>query len=486
MDERPSLRNIKRNYIYNLIDQVVNIICPLVTTYYVSRILGPNGIGKVSYAESITAYFVLLASMSIRSYYGQRAVAYVRDSVEERSRVFWETKLTGIAVSVIVLSFYFGFVASQFDRKLYIILSLLIIDVIFDVTWFFQGMEEFRKIVVRNSLMKVLSVFFVMLLVRDSTDVYIYALGNVLFTVIGNALMWLYLSQYIVRIPVTSIKPFRDFKTIISLFIPSIAINVYTVLDKTMIGLITKNNAENGYYEQAVKISRMSLTIITALGTVMISRIGYYHKRGEESIVIDYICKTVRFVWFLGIPLFLGLIGIADNLIPWFLGGDFNGSINLIKILSFLVVAVGISNAIGVQYLIPTGRQNMFTYTVVLGALLNFSLNIFMIKWYASIGAAISSVVTETLISAFLIFLVRKEIRPNKIFENISKYILSGIIMLGVLLAENVILKPSIFNTVLMTLSGGTIYIVCLFVLGDGFLKSIICEFVGKYRSGNK
>ena len=206
-------------------------------------------------------------------------------------------------------------------------------------------------------------------------------------------------------------------KTVISLFVPTIAVQVYTVLDKTMIGMITQNDFENGYYEQAVKISKMVMTVVTALGTVMIPRIGFYFEKGDVKEVKRLMYRGYRFVWFLGIPLCLGLIMVSPKFVPWFFGEGYNKVSVLLGILSFLILAIGINNVTGMQYLIPTKRQNIFTLTVLIGAMINFAMNYILIERFAAIGAAIASVTAETVIAIVQLMIVRKEINPLEVLR---------------------------------------------------------------------
>ena len=160
-----SEKSIKKNYIFNLSYQILLLITPLITTPYVSRILGADGIGTVSYAESIVSYFVLFATMGITTY-GQREISYVQQSVEKRSAVFWNTKILEFVTSGIMLIVYLIFALFQKNALIYIILSCNIIAVFFDISWFFQGLEEFGKIVLRNVIFKFINIAYIFTVVR--------------------------------------------------------------------------------------------------------------------------------------------------------------------------------------------------------------------------------------------------------------------------------------------------------------------------------
>lgn len=462
-------KSIKKNYIYNLSYQILLLLTPLITTPYLSRVLKPDGVGTVSFAESIVSYFVLIATLGITTF-GQREISYVQDDKKKRSQIFWETKALEAIISAIVIVAYIPFALQQENQKLYIILVFNILAVFVDVVWLFQGMEEFGKIALRNFIIKIINIIYIFSFVKRKDDIIKYAFGIGFFLFVSNLSLWLYLPKYVEKPNWKSIKPFRNIKTVISLFIPTVAIQVYTVLDKTMIGLITKNAFENGYYEQALKISRMVLTIVTALGTVMIPRIGYHFGKGETDKVRSYMYRGYRFVWFLGIPLCFGLLGGSSNLVPWFFGEGYEKVVPLLSILGFLILSIGINNVTGMQYLIPTKRQNTFTLTVLIGAGVNFLLNFILINHFQSIGAAIASVAAETTIALVQIYIVRKELSPKVIFKSSFHYVIAGGAMLALLVFMSRNLTPSVLHTVIMVVCGGTLYGAILLLMKDEFL----------------
>lgn len=470
------------NYIYNVSYQVLLIIIPLITTPYISRVLGATAIGVYSYAESIVTYFVLFATMGI-TYYGQREIAYLQDDRAKRTKLFWETKVFTFIIVTVALLLYTGFCFMLSKPLLYYVLAINILNVAFDVTWLFQGMEDFGSITLVNALFKALNVVYIFVFVKKPADVVIYAVGLSGLTILGNAILWMKIKKYIDGPCFKGMRPFRNAKIIVSLFIPTIAIQVYTVLDKTMLGMITSDAAQNGYYDQALRLSRTALTLVTALGMVMVPRVGYHHSRNEEHIVRKFMYRGYNFVWFLGVPICFGLIGVASNVVPWFYGKGYDEVVPLLVILSFLVLAIGINNVTGIQYLIPTERQNIFTFTVIIGAIVNFVMNLVLIPILRARGAAIASVIAETAIAIVQIIIVRKELSPSKIISMSWKYLLAGIIMLFTLRFEANVFVPSVLNTLAMILTGAFVYIISLIILKDQFLLQYINVFIDKVKN---
>lgn len=475
-------KNLKLNYVYNLIYQLITFITPLITAPYIARVLGPECIGELSYTESVVSYFVLFASLGM-STYGAREISYVQDDIQKRSEIFWNTKILSFFTSITCLIIYFFFLLlKNGNNKLFILASVLIANVFFDVTWFFQGLEEFGKIVLRNILFRLLSVCFIFIFVHSKNDFYIYVTGLYILQFLCTASLIPLLKPYICK--PQKIKPFTNFKTILSLFIPTIAISIYTVFDKTMIGIFSMNSSENGFYEQALKLSKMLLIIITSLGVVVVPRIGKFIGLGDYESVKKYMYRSYQFVFLLGIPLYLGLYIVSKNFVPWFYGDDYEKVIPLLKILGFLILSIGINNVTGVQYLVPTKRQNLFTFTVLIGATVNFILNLFLIPKFYSIGAAIASVIAETTIAIIQLFLVRKELSILSILKKSWKYFIGGFAMFFVLLLISDKLVPSIRNTLILFIVGVVVYSLSLFLLQDEFFLNNVRNILYKITKG--
>ncbi len=467
-------RSIKKNYVFNVFYQILTLITPLVTAPYLSRVLEPDGVGRVSFVESIVSYFSLFAVMGI-STYGQREISYVQDDIEKRSKAFWDTKILGFCISGIAILVYVFFALFQKDNStIYLILTFNLVANFFDITWFFQGMEDFVKTVTRNAVFKIIQIIYIFSFVKRKEDILLYVLGIGLFSALGNLSLWAYLPKYIKRVHVSDLRPFKDFKVVWSLFIPTVAIQIYTVLDKTMIGLITDSSYENGYYEQALKMSKMLLALVTALGAVMVPRIGYLFEKGDKEDIRRYMYRGYRFVWFLGIPMCFGIIMVAPNFVPWFFGAGYDKVVPLLQILSLLILAIGINNVTGIQYLIPTKKQNIFTMTVIIGAVTNFCLNMVLIYFFKSIGAAFASVTAESIIAIVQLIIVRKELSPAQVIKEGIHYYIAGVIMVLVLIPITKLLTPSVFHSIVIALSGALVYFLVLLLEKDEFLLSNI------------
>ena len=466
---------MKKNFIYNSLYQVLSLIIPIVTTPYLSRTLGVDSIGVFSYTFSIVTFFTIFAVLGTTTF-GQRKIAFCRDNKEDLSRAFWEVFVFRAVITSIVLFVYFCFVFSSDGayKNIYTVLSLNIINVIFDITWFYQGVEDFKKIVLRNTVVKLLNLISIFAFIKSSSDLRTYCIIYCGYILLGNITTWFGLNKKINF--VNRINPFKDFKDIFLLFIPTVAMQVYTILDKSMIGWFTKSTYENGCYEQAEKICRIAVTIVAALATVIAPRMANLHKKhkkGEvkKTKITDLLYKGIRGGCLIAVPITFGIISITPIFVPVFFGSGYDKVSTLLPIFSFLVIAVGLANIIGISYLIPTENQNVYTFAVTISAVINFIMNLVLIPRLLSVGAAIASVFAETtgIIIQFAYCIKKEDIAFCTILKSVWKYFVSGITMLCFLVFLCKFTPANWMGLFTIIVIGATIYGIMLIVLKDSF-----------------
>lgn len=461
------MNKIAKNYIYNLAYQLLILVIPLITTPYVSRTLGAKGIGIFSYTNSIVQYFILFGCIGL-NLYGQREIAYVQHDNEKKDTVFWElVVLRIITVSVALLVYVFTVAASGKYVGIFRIMSLDILASMVDISWLFQGMEEFKKIVVRNLIVKIISVILIFGFVKTATDLWLYILFQSGASILGNLSMWLYVPGLVKKRNFKSLNVSRHIKPTIVLFLPQIATSVYMVLDKTMIGFLTDSAEEVAYYEQAQKIVKLVLALATSLGTVMLPRVANLFKLKADKQIKEYLNTSFRLTSFLAIPMLFGLIAISCNLVPWFFGEGYDRVIPNMMIISPILFFISWSNIIGMQYLLPTARQREYTASVIVGCCVNFILNLLFISAFASIGASIATVIAEGSVTFFQIYFTRNDFNYAEIIKSNVNYIYSSIVMLVVIYPLARFLAPTFMHTSICVLCGAIIYIGGLWILKD-------------------
>lgn len=466
-------KSIKINFIYNLIFQIVTLCLPLITVPYTSRVLGREGVGLYSYTLSITQYFIIIGTLGM-SLYGNRAIAYVRDNKKELSKTFWAILVLRILTTTISLIMYLSiFCLNNENKIMYLIQALNILAATIDISWLYMGLEDFRKTVTRGLVVKILCVLSIFIFVREQSDLWIYTLINALMLVLGNGFMWLYLPKVVNKTNIT----FKDMKIhlipTLQMFIPQIAIQVYAVLDKTMLGILA-TKGDVGIYEQSQKIVKIVGGLVTSLGVVMLPRMSNTFANGDKKKMNEYLNKSLIFVSYMSIPMFIGLAAISNEFVPWFFGEDFLQVRYIMMILTPILFFIAINNVLGVQYLLPTNRTKEYTIAVSTGAITNIIFNFLLIPKYKVLGACIATLMAELIVPVVELIILRKNINIKYIFKDIYKYFLAGIIMFIIVRVIGEFMGIGILTTMIQVFSGGCIYLATLLIFKDEFTKVII------------
>ncbi len=488
--------SVKMNFVYNMGYQIFTMIIPLITTPYISNVLMAEGVGQYSYTYSIVNYFVLLAQLGF-DYYAQREVAKVQSSKYEQSIIFYEimcVKLCTVGISCVTyVALCLMGVFGEYTMLMWCWLILIVAQQ-FDIAFIFKGNEEFAKIVIRNFFIKIVGIISIFVFVKGKDDVWVYVLSIAISNFLGIISTWVYLPKYLCKVDRRELLPQKHLIPAIRLFIPTIASVLYTYLDKTLIGTLIKDvyvetqvvikdgaeqaievvkkysDLENGFYEQSEKIVKIGMSVITALGAVMMPRNAKENAQGNEGQLKDNIYKASRFVLLIGIPIMLGLIGISDNLVPWFLGEDFDKSIVYLQLFCPLVILIGLDNVFGMQYLMATNRDKQYTVAILSGTVINVILNILLIPSFWGYGAIVASIISQIIIVSIMYYYVRKEISLLKILGSGVKYIIAGIAMYSAIYITSLYMEPSVINTVILIGEAAIVYGVIIILLRDSLV----------------
>ena len=465
-------KSATKNYIYNLMYQVLVMIIPFITTPYLARTLGAEKLGIYSYTISITTYFILAGTLGI-AMYGQREIAYVQDNVKKRSNVFYEILfLRFITLSISMASFFLAFCIGRHFSVYYRILLIEMFANAFDISWFFQGMEEFKKTVFRNLIVKIVATILIFILVKSQNDLKIYIFIYVLSNLLGNLSLWLYLPKFIEKVDFKKLKIQRHLKPTIQLFIPQLATQLYTILDKSMLGYLIIDKSEVEFYEQSQKLVKLVLTLCTSLGTVMVPRMASTYAKGDMKRLKGYMNTSLSFILMLALPLTFGLVSIIDDFVPKFYGPGFDKVSLLIKVICPIIIFISVSNVLGTQYLLPTKQQKKFTISVVCGALTNLILNLIFIPKYASLGASISTVVAELVVTAVQLIIV-KEFSTWDVIKVGYKYFIASVIMFFVSKYVGSLINNAYASMGYQVVISAFVYFGLLILMKDKFLQEL-------------
>ena len=475
-------KSIKKNYLYNLAFQILSIILPLITAPYLARVLGVEGVGVSAYTLSIVAYFILVANLGVASF-GQREVAMYQDDKKKYSKIFWNLMTFKLIVGLLTIIGYL-FLILLVDRY-QIIYGILVINLfanIFDISWLYQGLEEYKLISIRNILVKTLFAISIFVFVKTSNDLNLYMLLNGLSLIISTFALWTRLPKDIEKPDLKSLKPFLYLKDTLIYFLPQVATTIYTVLDRTMLGLMTSGQVENGYYEQAYKIVQVALAVVTSLNAVMSPRIAFLYKKNNIAEIKERLRKSLRFVMMTSIPLTFGIMAIASVFVPFFFGEGYEKVIILLPLFAPIILIIALSNCLNGQCLTPCGMRLKSAIVLWIGAILNLICNLIFIPQLGSFGAVIGSLVAEGVITILYFWLSRSYVSFFNIIKDWVKYLIAGVLMYFVVIFAKGVFDGNALYMVLEVLIGALIYGTILFILRDKMVYEFLSLLAGKIR----
>lgn len=468
-------KKIVKNFVYSAAYQVLIILTPLVTTPYVSRVLHSDGIGVWSYTSTIATAFALFAGLGF-NIYGQREIAYHQGDKEKQSAIFFEIVFIRGIITAFVILLYLGFSVWYAEYTKYLLPQVMgIIAVAVDVSWFFQGNEDFKTTVLRNSIVKFATIALTFLFVRTSDDLIIYVILNSASTLFGNLYYVPLLRKCLVRPDWSTLRPARHLKETLEFFVPLLAVQIYSYLDKIMLGYFMETTVQSGYYEQARKITSLVVGVIISLNTVMMSRISNMYANDRNDDIVHYYERAYSVIIMMALPICFGLLLVSDNFATWFFGEEFSQVAVLMKLSTLLILFMCVGNFAGVQYLGPTNQQNKMTVAYVTAACANVALNIVLIPRFAAVGAMTASIVAEFISCAMqLYFLLRSDYRFNML-SCIPRYLLAGLAMAAVIFGEHVLFRLTGPAATLVDIGAGAItYFVILYLIGDENIAGIL------------
>ncbi|MFR5057392.1 oligosaccharide flippase family protein [Faecalimonas umbilicata] len=402
--------SIKLNFIMNFLLTASSFIFPLITFPYVSRILLPVGTGKVSFATSVISYFTMFAMLGIPTY-GIRACAKVRENKEELSRTVHEIMFINFIMTILTYIVFFISIMKverfQQDRNLLLVSSIAIVLQSLGVNWLYQGLEEYVYITVRSLIFKILGLGLLFIFVKQKEDYIIYGAITV-FTGYGSYILnMIRLKKFINCRPVGHYNLKRHMKPILVFFAMSVATSIYTNLDTVMLGFMN-TDTEVGYYHAAVKMKSLLVSLITSMGAVLLPRLSYYYENGKNEEFNKMIAKVLNFVLIMGIPLSVYFIMFSKESILLLSGSQFIMASVSMKLITPTVLFIGITNVLGIQIMVPRGEEKNVLISVIVGAAVDFFLNLVMIPRHGAAGAAMATTVAEFSVLVVQICILRK------------------------------------------------------------------------------
>lgn len=479
------VKSIKANAILNIIYTIINMLFPIITFPYVSRILLADGMGKVSFFTSISNYAVMMASFGI-STYGIREVAKVRDDKKELSKVATELLIINIVLTIVVLCFLIAsinFVEKfKVEPSLFFINAIIIIIAPMGLNWLYSGLEQYAYITKRTIVFKTISLVLVFILVKEQNDYPIYV-GITAFSTIGAYIFnFLYARKFVEFNLYKDMAFKRHYKPMILLFASILAVSVYTNLDTIMLGFI-KGNTEVGLYTVAVKVKWLLLTAVNAISAVLLPRLSFYLSQSNVKEYNRILKKSISIIFVISIPMSLYFIAEAQDSILLLAGSDYLNAISCMQIVMPILIISGFSNITGNQVLIPYGKDSVFMIAVVTGAVVNVIFNITLMPKFGCIGAAIATLIAEVTQMSIQFFYAKEYIIKNIRLKTLLKVIIAASVALLVMrLFRSYININAFVNLVITAMLYFGIYSVLILIFREESALEIFNQVLIKMR----
>ena len=452
-----------KNYLYNLSYQILTIILPIITVPYVTRIFTSEDLGNYGFYNSIVSYFSLFAMLGI-GLYGTKQIAAASDV----SSTFWNIYAIQFIASLLALFVYVITLVSipEMGGIVPIILGIILLTKMIDISWLFTGKEDFKKITLRNTMVKVAGVISIFTFIKSSEDLYLYIFLIVIFDFLGQFVMWIPAKKFIKRPSFDTKIIKKNLHPIVLLFLPQVAISLYVVLDRTLLGLLG-SYSDVGIYEQGQKLTSILLTVVSSLGAVMLPRVANLLSERKEKEAQNMVRFSFILYNLIIFPMIFGLIAINEVFVRLFLGQNFQDVKYVLYIIVFNIMFIGWTNILGYQVLVVRNKNKEFMLSTTIPAIVSVAVNITVIPFFGYIGASITSVVVEFLVFAIQWYYSRNIINKNLLFnKDLAKIICSSLVMFGVVMLCKIMLGfDGIVGLVIYLVVGGISYLAMIFLL---------------------
>ena len=452
-----------KNYLYDLSYQILIIILPVITIPYVTRIFTSEDLGNYVFYNSIVGYFSLFAMLGI-GVYGTKQIAAASDV----SSTFWNIYAIQLIASLISIFIYVIAILCipTMSGIIPLILFISLFSKIIDISWLFSGKEDFKKITLRNTAVKVTGVISIFTFIKSSEDLYLYVFLIVIFDFLGQFVMWIPAKQFLNRptFNLESIK--KNMRPTILLFLPQVAISLYVVLDRTLLGLLG-SYSDVGIYEQGQKLISILLTVVNSLGAVMLPRVANLLSERRNKEVQNMVKFSFILYNLIIFPMIFGFIAINEVFVKLFLGKNFQDVKYVLYIIVFNIMLVGWTNILGFQVLVVRNKNKEYMLSTTIPAFVSVAVNIAVIPLFGYIGASITAVIVEFLAFTIQWYYSRNIINKKLLFnKDLAKIICSSLVMFGAVMTCKMILGlDGIIGLIIYIVVGGISYLGMLFLL---------------------
>lgn len=465
-------KSLSKNTMFYLLYNVLNVIFPFISGMYVTRVLFPEDIGLIESVRNFVQYFVILAFLGIPTY-GLREISKYRNEPEKLNKIYSELMIINfISTIIFVLIFLlliFGIDELRINYILYLIIGISILLNVFNNSWLYEGLEEFKYISLRNLLFKCISFICLIIFVRDSNDINEYAVVTVVGTA-GNYILNIINSRKFVKFTFKNLNLKQHLKSIAYLVVVNLAIEIYTLVDVTMLSFM-KDKATVAYYSYAMKIYKILLHIVNTFTLVLVPRIAFYYKENKFNEFNELISKTLKVIFIITIPMIIGIIFTSKVLITLIYGSNYIRSASVLNILSIVLCLSPIGYLLGSRMLLVSNKENKMIIPVTIGAITNVICNSCLIPKYGEIGAAIASLFSEFIVMVIYVLLGKNVYNLLGMKKSVKNIIISSLVMLFYLVIVSNLKIDLIVITLIQIIGAIIIYFGFLFILNEAVVR---------------
>lgn len=482
------VKSMKKNYIYNLILTIVNMIFPLVTAPYLSFVLGAENIGKVNYATSVVTWFTIFAAFGIPRY-GIREIARNRNDRKKLSASFWNLLLIQGILSIVAIAVYLLIILNvsifKEDLTLYTMMIITIVLNIFSIDWFYQGIEEYGYIAIRNLMLKIISIALIFLMIKQREHYLIYAFINIFGLSFNNVLNYLNTKKYIDK-KIYEFKIWHYIKELRIYFMTTLIISLYTQLDQTFLGTISQRDL--AYYIRSKTLLGVGTNVVNSLITVFIPRTAYLVENNYEEYK-KIIQKSINYIYLLGLPCAIGLMFLAKEAMLLLGGQEFLPAMYSLQVISVITLVTCIGAWQVQQILLPHKQEKLAFNIQFISAALSIALNIILIPRFSYMGAAIAWVTTETflvIVEGIFIKIKVKTIDIKYFNSSLIKYVIATDIMAISLSVIKLLISQYIFVILVSVIIAPIIYFGVIIILKDEIVIEVLIGMKNRVIKKNK
>ena len=467
------MNKVAKNFLYNLSYQILFTVVPFITIPYLSRVLGADNIGINGVVESVIAMFTLFGLLG-SNMYAQREIAYNSANEKDRNRTFYEILCMRLVLLALTTIIYAVFAWNSRYGKYYLIQYMVLAGNFLDISWYFIGCEDMRPVAIRNYFVKILFTIGVFTLVRHHSDLGIYMGINGVSILLSSLCMFPRALLQVGRVKISSLHMKKHILPTLALLLPQATSQLYMQFDKVMIDMLTSSTKEVAYYTQNEKLVKVPLIFDTALSTVLMPRMAAEFVKNKVSAITSYMEKAFILLSMIEVHCMFGLMGLANRLIPWFLGDEFASSYPLTILMSVIILPMTLAYVTGVQYLTAANKVKVMTSSYAAGAIMNIILNAICIPGLGAYGAALGTIAAEYAVFVVQYRYIRKHLAKLHFVRPLLRYIFAGAVMAVCVYLLGLVLPLGLLGILVQIVCGVIVYIVLLLILRDKTLIRMI------------